>query len=88
MDVHIAMDKRRREAALQAARERGLDAELAAPAPRAVPRSRANRARMNPHAHARLLIRETKLSLQEIVEITGLDVYEVAAMKLKMRHAA
>ena len=87
MDFHIAIDKQRREAALREARARGLDA--ASPTPiRPPPRPRVSRTRMNPYVHARLLIRDTKLSLQEIVDITGLDIYQVAAMKLKMRDAA
>ena len=88
MDFHIAIDKQRREAALREARARGLDAEIAAPTRPPPPRPRVSRVRMNPYVHARLLIRDTKLPLQEIVEITGLDIYQVAAMKLKMRAAA
>lgn len=88
MDFHIAMDKQRREAALREARARGLDRETVSAQLRPPPRQRVSRARLNPQLHARLLIRDTKLPLQEIVEITGLDIYQVAAMKLKMRPAA
>lgn len=87
MDAQIALDKLRREAALRAARARGLDAD-APPAPRAARRPRFSRERRNPYSLARLLIRETSLPLREIVEITGLDIYEIVAMKLKMRQAA
>ena len=87
MDAQIALDKLRREAALRAARARGLDVHMPAP-PRAARRPRLSRSRRNPYSLARLLIRETSLPLREIVDITGLDIYEIVAMKLKMRQAA
>ena len=40
---------------------------------------------MNPERHAAVLLRETKLPFREVAEITGLDVYKVVGMKLKMR---
>ena len=40
---------------------------------------------MNPHRHARVLLLETSLPIEEIAGITGLDVYRVAAIKLKLR---
>ena len=36
-------------------------------------------------AGARVLLLETSLPIEEIAGITGLDVYRVAAMKLKLR---
>ncbi len=86
-DLEIRRDKLRREAALRAARARGLDADREE-RPRAPARPRFGRPRRNPYAHARVLIRETRLPLREIVEITGLDIYQIVAMKLKMRAAA
>ena len=43
---------------------------------------------MNPFSHARTLIRETSLPLREIASITGLDIYQVVGLKLKMRTVA
>lgn len=84
MDAQLRADKARREAALRAARERGLDADEAAPR-RAASRSGSRRWRRNPYVHARVLLRETALPLNDIVDITGLDIYKVVEMKLKMR---
>lgn len=90
MDVQLRADKARREAALQAARERGLDAEEEAARRRSQRQSRtsAKRWRRNPYVHARVLLRETALPLQDIVDITGLDIYKIVEMKLKMREEA
>ena len=43
---------------------------------------------MEPWQHARLLLTETSLPLREIAEITGLDLYDVVGLKLKLRAAA
>ena len=79
----------RRDAALEEARQRGLDEaerRKAAAAANRVPR-RNNRKR-DPDSHARVLLNETSLPLEEISVLTGLDVYEVVALKLKMRQEA
>lgn len=87
MDAQLQADKARREAALRAARERGLDADQ--PAPRRPPsRASSGKWRRNPYVHARVLLRETALPLHDIVDITGLDIYKVVEMKLKMREEA
>ena len=87
MDYHLHIDKMRRDAALREARARGLDAEEAGRT--APPRPlRQSKARMDPVKHAKVLLRETSLPFQEIAKITGLDVYQVVGMKLKMRRAA
>jgi hypothetical protein len=87
MDWQIAVAKMRREAALAEARLRGLDAHLFRRAgPDRVPRP--NRRRRDPLAHARVLLTETNLRLHEIVQITGLSVYQVAGLKLQLRRAA
>ncbi len=87
MDWQIQAAKARREAALAEARARGLDAAEAA---RRKPeqRWRPNRHRMDPLQHARVLLTETNLRLHDIVHITGLDIYTVVGLKLRLRRAA
>ncbi len=86
MDHFVHTDKARREAALKEAYERGLDgAERKARNRPATPRFRRTASRRNPEAHAHVLLAETSLPLIEIVSLTGLDIYEVVGMKLKMR---
>jgi hypothetical protein len=86
MDGWIHTDKARRDAAVAAAQARGLDAEerrrAAAEANRVI---RRNDRRRDPVSHARVLLGETSLPLEEICNLTGLDIYEVVGMKLKMR---
>lgn len=92
MDQEIRAEKARREAALKAAQERGLDAEERRAAER---RSRQqgtarsnSKARMNPYRHAAVLLKETSLPFREVANITGLDIYQIVGMKLKMRKVA
>ena len=40
---------------------------------------------MRPEVHAAVLLRETRLPFREVADITGLDIYDVVGMKLKMR---
>ena len=87
MDWQIYAAKLRREGAIRAARARGLDPE-APRSPRAQSAPRANPARMEPRDHARVLLTETSLRLREIVDITGLDIYQVVGLKLMLRTAA
>lgn len=91
MDSQIQADKARRDAAMRAAQARGLDAEAARAAPAAAkPRrvsSGGGRAR-NQFGHAQVLLRETSLPLSEVASITGLDMYQVIGLKLKMRKNA
>jgi hypothetical protein len=89
MDYYLHVDKMRREAALRAAQERGLDLDEAPQqALRSPTRERRNKQRrMNPARHAAVLLRETSLPFEEVARITGLDVYQVVGMKLKMRAA-
>ena len=42
----------------------------------------------SPRSHAHVLLAETSFSLEEIVGLTGLDIYQVVGLKLKMRSAA
>lgn len=87
-DAWINADKARRDAAMAAARQRGLDEEERRKAEAAANRvQRRNDRRRDPASHARVLLGETSLPLEEICNLTGLDIYEVVGMKLKMRRA-
>ena len=86
MDNFILQDKLRREAALREAQARGLDAEeLRRAVASTVTARRANTRRMHPNRHAATLLRETSLSFREIASITGLNIYDVVGLKLKLR---
>ena len=85
----IKADKKRREEALQEARDRGLDAdERRSAAERPSTRAAFSRAKRNGVSHARVLLAETTLPLQEVADLSGLDIYQVVGMKLKMRASA
>ena len=85
-DIAIRLAKLQREAALAEARARGLDAaEEAAARRRRDYVQRQNGRRMNPRDHARILLTETSLRLRDIVDITGLDIYQVVGLKLALR---
>ena len=87
MDHFLHSDKARLEAAREAARKRGLGAEEAAAGRRLGGERTTSRRRMDPTRHATVLLRETRLPFREVAEITGLDVYEVVGLKLKLRAA-
>ena len=81
-------DKTRWQNAVEKARQRGLaDGEESKVAASQHVRS-FSKARRNPMKHAEVLLKETSLPFDEIAEITGLSVYEVVGMKLKLRRAA
>jgi len=84
MDYHVHIDKARRDAALEEARRRGLDNEAAPRARKQRPKPLHAR-RMNPERHAAVLLKETELPFREVAEITGLNIYQVVGLKLKMR---
>ena len=88
-DYQIQVDKGRREAAIKDAMERGLDASEREAANRRVSsrKSRPGGRGRNQYSHARVLLAETSLPLQEVASITGLDMYKVVGLKLKMRQA-
>ena len=91
-EARLRADKERHERALRDAVSRGLDRDGAAPggrngADRHVRRRRDGRKR-DSQSFARVLLSETTLPLSEIVTLTGLDVYKVVGMKLKMRPLA
>ncbi len=86
MDGYIMNDKARRAEALREAQARGLDAdELRHAVTSSVLSKRSSPRRMNPNRHAATLLRETSLSFREIASITGLDIYAVVGLKLKLR---
>ena len=88
LDWQIAVAKMRREQALAEARSRGLDAHAFARRRMPEKRIRPNRRRLDPWTHARVLLTETNLRLSDIVQITGLTVYQVVGLKLNLRRAA
>lgn len=79
-------EKERWEEAVKEARARGLDSEENSQAQAARPK-RFIRAHRNPTSHATVLLNETGLSLHEIADISGLDIYSVVGVKLKLRKA-
>jgi len=85
MDWQIHAAKMKREAALAEARQRGLDARELARRRMPERRFRANPRRLDPWTHARVLLTETNLRLADIVQITGLTVYQVVGLKLNLR---
>ena len=84
-------EKARWQAAVDRAKARGLDREenaRKAQQDAAAERKGNSKSRRNPETHAKILLKETSLSFEEISEITGLDVYKIITMKLKSRSAA
>lgn len=84
-EAELLAEKARRDASLRAARARGLDAEERQEKPQPARRSWRSGAKRNPYSHARVLLRETSIPFAEIAAVTGLDIYQVVGMKLKMR---
>jgi len=81
-------DKERWESAMAKARARGLDGtEKKSKSPEQRSKS-FSKARRNPVKHAEVLLKETSLPFEEIADITGLDVYDIVGMKLKLRRVA
>lgn len=88
-DTWQQTDRQRFEEAVAAARARGLDADEAKPRPpRRHSAKRFNSRRREPVSHATALLIETTIPFAEIATITGLDIYQVVALKLKLRKAA
>ena len=89
-EIRRQADKRHWEKAWTEAKARGLDEAVAKEQEQAKnrvyyqPRSRRRR---DPVVFAQTLLAETRLTLQDIADITQLDVYKIAALKLKMRNA-
>jgi len=83
MDNWVSNDKLRRDAALAEAYERGLDNYGRKRGNVQAPRRKGTQ--RNPQSHAKVLLEETNMPITEIAELTGLDVYEVVGIKLKLR---
>ncbi len=94
MDYQIQLDKARIAEAMQEAIARGYDPEADRIHRRQQPQALQNwrpsrsRRRMEPYRHARVLLEETSLPIEEIADITGLDVYKVAGLKLQIRRSS
>ncbi len=84
MDNWVANDKARRDAAMAEAYARGLDADERKKAS-ATQAPRRNASKRNPYSHAKVLLQETSLPMLEICSLTGLDIYDVVGLKLKLR---
>ena len=83
MDNWVQSDKARRDAALAEAYERGLDNHGKKRNNNQTARRKASK--RNPKSHATVLLKETSMPIEEIASLTGLDIYEVVGLKLKMR---
>jgi hypothetical protein len=89
-EIRRQADKSHWERAWREARARGLDEQDEKAKSRAQSKSYQqprSRRRRNPVEFAGALLRETRMSLQEIADITQLDIYQVAGLKLRMRNA-
>jgi len=91
-ETHMRAEKARWEQAMREAIARGLDAPHRDAADGD---ARGRREWRNAHpksrdrfTFARVLLAETALPFREVASITGLDVYQVVGLKLKMRSAA
>ena len=91
----VAADKKRREAALEDAIQRGLDTdEIAAAerkknAPKRVyQRSKRMSSWRSRPEFVRVLLKETRMSAKEIAAVAGVTVYDVFREKLLMRSSA
>ncbi len=91
-EARMRADKERYERALRDAISRGLDRRAAARSERSGAdfhvSQRYNGRKRDSQSFARVLLSETRLPLNEIVTLTGLDIYKVVGMKLKMRPLA
>jgi len=91
MDYQIQLDKARIAEATKQAIDRGLTPDPVPHRPRQQAlhnwRPSRSRRRMEPYRHARVLLQETSLPIEEIADITGLDVYKVASLKLQIRQS-
>ncbi len=88
IEARFRNEKARFEEALSAARARGLDADEpkpSRPAPHVTLYPRKHPPGRPPLAHARVLLDDTQLPIKEIADISGLDVWTVAGLKLKLR---
>jgi len=82
------LDKARWQTAVRDAKERGLDWTEGQEQAKEARARNFSKARRHPAKHTEILLKETSLSFQEIAEITGLDLFQVVTIKLKLRDAA
>ena len=80
--------KARWQAAVKEAKNRGLDWHPKKESLRKVQPHSIRKTSRHPIKHAQVLIHETSLPFREIAEITGLNLYQVVSIKLKLRKAA
>ena len=86
---NLRADTARREEALRDAIARGLDKDKQETSHRTgYQKPQRSSSKRNPRNYAQVLLTETAFSLDEIVGLTGLDIYEVVGLKLKMRPTA
>lgn len=87
-DEALEAQKTRHKEAIEEAQRRGLDADEKPPGPRPASVFRIKPGpKREPVAHAHALLAETSIPMEEIADITGLNVYEIFGMKLKMRRS-
>ena len=89
-EARLRADKERYERALREAQDRGLDGDAIKPQVRSASTGahKSSQRSRSPQSFAKVLLSETTLPLREIVSLTGLDIYRVVGLKLKMRSAA
>jgi len=81
-------DKARWQNAVEKARQRGLADGDESKVTASQHVRHFSKARRNPVQHAEVLLKETALPFDEIADITGLNIYQIVGMKLKLRKAA
>ena len=89
-ETRLRAEKERYERALSKAVERGLDngVRVRSGDPGRTAPTKPNGRCRSPYSFAKVLLSETSLPLREIVSLTGLDIYRVVGLKLKMRSPA
>ncbi len=84
-ETSLLAEKKRRDEAIRAAQARGLDADQRRPRQKSARVFAFSPKKRDPESHAEALISETAIPLGEIAAITGLNIFQIAGMKLKMR---
>ena len=78
-------EKERWQRAVNSAKARGLDENIRKRASVFEKSLKLSKNKRPAGKHAEVLLKETSLSFKEIVEITGLNIYQVVGIKLKLR---
>ena len=84
-EAQLQAEKQRREEAIKEAQEKGLDAAERRARKKSARVYRFSPKKRDPESHALALLAETSIPMVEIATITGLDIYDIAGMRLKMR---